>query len=149
MKVPTHSSLWRVCVAALFSLALAACGDGRGVEATTSPEAATPVLGTPNMSGTTNPDPSTWLTDTPIDQSKTFVDGVDTSGLMKLRSSAPYGYEAGKRYGDCTVVYRSFNSDNGVIFEVAIKPVKGAHQEGLKAADVDPWIATYKTPCRA
>ena len=94
-----------------------------------------------------------WLTDTPLDPSKMFVDGIDTKGLMKLSAEAPQGYEAGKAFGECTVVYHAFNAGDGNLYEVVVKPNdgsnKGHRKPGLAGNMVDAWIAQYSGECNA
>lgn len=141
VKVPTRKGLWGVCVAALFSLALAACGNGQDVGASSPP-----------------PSPKTglaaeWLTDEPIDTNHTFVDGIDTAGIVVLSPNGPvHQYEAGKQYGNCVVVYHRYADGT---YDVAIKPSDpetspGAndHIEGVKADKVDPWINNFVRDCK-
>lgn len=153
VKVPTRKGLGRVCVAALFALTVAACGDSQDVEAS-SPAGSGPIP-TVEHSGEVNLAPETWLSSTPIDPSTAYVDGIDITGLMQLENDGPYGYEAGKAFGGCTVVYHAYGDGS---FDVAIKPnssnnaslpEKGVRIEGALASEVDPWIASYTRSCYA
>lgn len=97
-----------------------------------------------------------WLTDTPLDLSKMFVDGVDTKGLVKIRSDAPTGYyEAGRAFGTCTVLYHAFNAgeDQRVLVEVAVKPgdneKPGWRNPGTPSTKVDGWVNTHAVECNA
>lgn len=137
-KVRALRGIGRACMATLFCATVAACGsEDTGAGGT--------------VSETRYGLAAEWLTDEKIVPSPGYFDDIDASELYTLTEKMPtrHHYQAGRQFGRCTIVYRSYGDGT---YDVAIKPSdaavgSGIPKAGIKAADVDNWISKFVVDC--